>query len=305
MPPDRPSVYQYEASVKSSVSDEAINTYLIRPMAGAVVRLLYATKVTPNQVTLLSTAAGLVAAPLFIPGSHALTAAAGLLVTLKDILDSADGQLARARQQYSRSGRFLDSIGDFLVNAALFAAIGIRIAGTTGVPTAAMLALAGFLGTTLRVSYHVFYQTAFLLAQGGQGVNRLSEEVRPEDAQAPAGTRRLQRLFLILYGWQDRAIAALDRRSGRRSLATDELVRRWSANVPALRSAATIGLGTDLFLLMLCALANAPDIYLGINLVLLNGVWCGAVAYRRWWVFPELRQGATMRDDSGGSGANT
>lgn len=304
MPPDRPSVYQYEASVKSSVSDEAINTYVIRPVAGAVVRLLYATPVTPNQVTLLSTVAGLVAAPLLVPGSHALTAAAGLLITLKDILDSADGQLARARQQYSRSGRFLDSIGDFLVNAALFAAIGIRIAGTTGVPAAAMLALAGFLGTTLRVSYHVFYQTAFLLARGGQGVNRLSEEVRPEDSQAPAGTRRLQRLFLMLYGWQDRAIAGLDRRSGRRSLATEDLVRRWYTNITALRFAATIGLGTDLFLLMLCALANAPEIYLGINLSLLNGLWVAAVAYRRWRVLPELRREGAVGDGSGGSGAN-
>lgn len=304
MPHDRAPAYRYEASVKSSVSDEAINTYVIRPLAGVFVRRLYATKVTPNQVTLLSTAAGLVAAPLFISGSHALTAAAGLLVTLKDVLDSADGQLARARQQYSRSGRFLDSIGDFLVNAALFVAIGIRIAGTTGVPTAVMLALAGFLGTTLRVSYHVFYQTAFLLIQGGQGVNRLSEEVRPEDTRATAGTRRLQRVFLMLYGWQDRAIAALDRSSGRGSLATEESVRRWYTNVTALRFAATIGLGTDLFLLMLCALANAPDIYLGINLVVLNGLWCGAIAYRRWRVSPELRRDGIIGDNSGGSGTD-
>jgi phosphatidylglycerophosphate synthase len=31
---------------------------------------------------------------------------AGLCMTLKDLLDSADGQLARAKQMYSRFGRF-------------------------------------------------------------------------------------------------------------------------------------------------------------------------------------------------------
>ena len=42
---------------------------------------------------------------------------AALCFYLKDIFDSADGQLARAKQLYSRHGRFLDSIGDYVVDS--------------------------------------------------------------------------------------------------------------------------------------------------------------------------------------------
>jgi phosphatidylglycerophosphate synthase len=293
MRPEQPPVYRYESSLKSRVSDEAINTYVIRPAAGLLVRWLYPTPVTPNQLTLLSTAVGLAAAPLLVSPAHSLTAMAGLLITLKDVLDSADGQLARARREYSRSGRFLDSLGDFLVNAALFIALGIRVAPTTGVLAAALLAAAGFLGTTLRVSYHVYYQTAYLQALGVGGVNRLSEEIQPADAQEGEAVLKLQKAFLLLYGWQDRLVAALDRASGRAALTSDVSRHRWATDAAALRLASTIGLGTDLFLLMLCAVANAPGLYLGINLIVLNALWCGAVAYRRGMVLPRVRGGTS------------
>ena len=121
------SAYAYRSSLKSDFSDELINTYLLRPIAGLIVRLLYPTPVTPNQVTIASTVAGIVAAFFYLDGTPGAVVAAGLLVTLKDLLDSADGQLARAKGTYSRIGRFLDSIGDFVVDAAVFGAIGALI----------------------------------------------------------------------------------------------------------------------------------------------------------------------------------
>jgi len=47
--------YSYSASIKSNISDEPVNVYLQRPIAGLVVRLLFNTPVTPNQVTFIST----------------------------------------------------------------------------------------------------------------------------------------------------------------------------------------------------------------------------------------------------------
>ena len=117
-------MYEYGKSVKSSVSDELINTYVLRPIAGLFVRAIYGTGITPNQVTVASIIAGLAAALVYLNGHSIAVACAGLLVTLKDVLDSVDGQLARAKQEYSRLGRFLDSIGDFVVNLALFASVG-------------------------------------------------------------------------------------------------------------------------------------------------------------------------------------
>ena len=119
--------YSYKESLKSDASDELINTYILRPVAGLLVRALYRTRVTPNQVTLAATASGLAAAALYWQGTPLLTALAGICLTGKDLLDSADGQLARAKGLFSRAGRFLDSIGDFAVNLAVFPAIAVAM----------------------------------------------------------------------------------------------------------------------------------------------------------------------------------
>src|SRR3989339_1041317 len=154
--------YEYKNTLKSSLSDELINTYLLRPVAGFIVSLLYKTSVTPNQVTVASTVAGLIAAAIYLNNEALTTAVAGLMVTVKDVLDSADGQLARAKGQYTRIGRFLDSTGDFVVDLALFGALGWILYRSTGDTWMLMLAAMGLFGITLRVSYHVFYQTSFL-----------------------------------------------------------------------------------------------------------------------------------------------
>ena len=49
---------------------------------------------------------------------------AAVLLQVKTVLDGADGQLARALDQVTVLGRYLDSESDLLVNAALFAALG-------------------------------------------------------------------------------------------------------------------------------------------------------------------------------------
>ena len=45
--------------------------------------------------------------------------AAGFFLILKSILDAADGQLARVKNQPSFTGRYLDSIFDSILNLAL------------------------------------------------------------------------------------------------------------------------------------------------------------------------------------------
>jgi phosphatidylglycerophosphate synthase len=289
--------YSYSATVKSPVSDELINTYLLRPIAGIIVRILYPTPVTPNQVTLASTAAGLLAAALYLPGSYTTTALAGLCVTLKDLLDSADGQLARAKTMYSRTGRFLDSIGDFAVNLALFGAIAWTLWTATGNASVLWLAPLGFLGISLRVSYHVFYQTSFLHLQDSYALNRTTEEIRQEDLAGDRRALRLQKIFLILYGWQDALIEKLDRHSGRSRLASEHAVHRWYTDPTAVRLSGLTGIGTELFLLMLCSLANALEFYLYLNVIGMNIVWGCCVAYRRIVLLRRIKGG---EETSGG-----
>jgi phosphatidylglycerophosphate synthase len=282
--------YAYRASVKSSTSDELINTYFLRPAAGVLVRLLYRTPVTPNQLTLTSIAAGLMAALLYAQAAAETTIIAGLLVTVKDILDGADGQLARSRQQYSRAGRFLDSIGDFVVNVAVFAAFSWALTSQTGNLTFLALGALAFLGTTLRVSYHVYYQTAFLHLQEKYSLNRMTEELREEDLGAARGTLLLQRIFQTLYGWQDRLVSRLDVWSRHAIPLTPKLRTNWYADATGLRLSSFLGLGTELSLLTVTSLFVRLDLYLFLNLFLMNALWATTVAYRRWVLSRRVRE---------------
>jgi len=287
-PPDR---YSYGSTVKSNASDELINTFLLRPVAGLLVRVLYPTQVTPNQVTIASTIAGILAAALYLRGTASWTAAAGLLITLKDLLDSADGQLARAKQMYSRRGRFLDSLGDFLVNVLVFAAIGFTLFRTGGDPAWFILGALGFLGITLRVSYHVFYQTSFLHRQRTYAVNRTTEEIREEDLSGDRTDLTLQRIFLLLYGWQDACVVRLDGWCRAGIPKTELNDQRWYSDATGLRLSGFLGIGTELFLLMLFSVADRLEWYLFVNVVGLNSVWAACIVYRRFFLSTALHRG--------------
>jgi phosphatidylglycerophosphate synthase len=283
--------YSYAASTKSAVSDELINTYAIRPLAGLIVRLFYGTPVTPNGVTALSIVAGCCAAFLYTRGVAEYTFIAGLSLTLKDMLDAADGQLARAKQLFSRKGRFFDSIGDFLVDLLVFAAIGWALMRATGNAWFTLAALLGFVGTTLRVSYHVFYQTSYLHLKGSYTINRITEDVKPEDQAEDRLTQILQKIFLFLYGWQDRLMFRLDAWSRAGVPHRGEIDVRWYGDHTGLRLSGLMGLGTELFILMLFSLVDRLDLYLAMNLVGLNILWGVSVTYRRWILLKKVARG--------------
>lgn len=274
------SRYSYDRSVKSNVSDEIINVYAIRPLAGMLVRILYITPVTPNQTTIAATVAGIAAAALFFANTPTATVLAGVCILLKDVLDSADGQLARAKKMSSRAGRFLDSIGDFVVNLLVFAAIGFVLTRASGNPFYLLLALLGFVGITLRVTYHVFYQTSFLHLQQRYTTNRITEGVRSEDLQSDGATLLLQRLFQVLYGRQDKLMVRLDawcRRPGASTFRETD----WFADRIGLRLSGFLGMGTELFLLAACSVMDQVALYLYGNLVVMNVLLLTSIWYRR------------------------
>jgi hypothetical protein len=299
-------MYSYRKSLKSDISDELINTYLLRPIAGLIVWALYSTPVTANQVTIASTFAGLVAAFFYLKGTSEAFIVAGLLVTLKDLLDSADGQLARAKQQYSRVGRFLDSIGDFAVDAAVFSAIGWILYQSDGHWWMLLLALLGLVGISLRVSYNVFYQVNFLHLQKQSANNRLSEEIREEDLKRGGFELVLQRIFQCIYGWQDRLIERVDQWSyGGNFLRSHkneprdpsegsfrepcQRCQEWYSDIISLRISGLLGFGTEFFLLMLCSVLNRLELYLYLNIFLMNGILILCLLYRRFVLLRELQ----------------
>jgi len=96
-----------------------------RRISLAITRRLATTSVTPNAMTLVSVAVGLVAAPFFLGSSALLQLTGALLFLAHSILDGCDGELARLKFLASRRGAILDFWGDNVVHVAVFSCIAI------------------------------------------------------------------------------------------------------------------------------------------------------------------------------------
>lgn len=275
-------ITSFKQSLKSDAfyADELINIYFLRPIAAAIVWVVYPTRVTPNHLTLIALLLGLAAAYAYVLDTAAAVAVGGLLMTAKDVFDDADGQLARAKEIYSRRGRFLDSISDFVVNLAVFAAITSVVYQSTRELSTIVLGIASFWGITLRVSYHVFYQVSYLHREDRYKLNRITEEITEEDRRGDRLALRLQQLFLVIYGWQDRAMYRLDRwcRAGQ---SDDRFMGRWYCDKVGMRLSGLMGFGTELMLLAICSVLYELHLYLMLNVVLMNTILLTSVFYRR------------------------
>ena len=101
-----------------------LNRLLSKPLTF----LLLKTPLTPNQVTLLSLFFGVLAGCLFSIGNFKFEITAALAYQLAVILDNCDGEIARAKNQKSAIGAWLDIGSDFLVDLSLFLGLAIGTA---------------------------------------------------------------------------------------------------------------------------------------------------------------------------------
>ena len=117
---------EYQASLKSMDTEEWIDLHFHRPLGFLWAKFFAKLGVSPNAITVASIFMGVAGGVLLYfgqPDLAWLNWIGMLLIIWADTFDSADGQLARLTQQYSRMGRILDGVsGDFW-----FAAIGFAL----------------------------------------------------------------------------------------------------------------------------------------------------------------------------------
>ncbi|MEO7261999.1 MAG: CDP-alcohol phosphatidyltransferase family protein [Jatrophihabitantaceae bacterium] len=114
---------------KPTASTPAYLRFVNRKAGGLLAAAGYALRLTPTQVTLLSSAASFSAiAVLILHRSSALTGiVVSLLLLLGYALDSADGQLARVRGGGSKAGEWLDHVADIAKISSLHSAVAIAL----------------------------------------------------------------------------------------------------------------------------------------------------------------------------------
>ena len=278
--------YSYEKSLKTKAENDFLNlqTYLF-VTSKQITRILYSTPVTPHQVIFLSMLFGLAASYLIIQNDKFLVITGAVLLFYKNVLDKVDGSLARAKGLDSRRGRFYDSISDFIVTLASFSAISCKLFLKYNDSRVFLVGFAAMIFSMLQCSYFIYYQVAFIKSTGKDTINRLDETVTEDDLKIQdKWTLSLQRIFLIIYGWQDKLFLILDKTLLNRLMSNVKCPMStaspaWYQNKAFLTLASVLSIGTHIFLICISAVFNVFEYYIFVNLICMNLLLILSVLY--------------------------
>ena len=179
-----------------------------RPIAKVIANSLKNTAFTPIHVTICFIIPGLIAVYCIVQGYYWLAA---FFLILKSILDAADGELARAKQTPSYTGRYLDSVADILLNALFFISIWY-ITNTT-----IWFCLLAFLGLQLQGTLYNYYYVILRNKFDGDTTSRIFENKTPKAliGEKQKHVNILFGIYKLLYGAFDKTIYAIDKNAGK------------------------------------------------------------------------------------------
>ncbi len=257
---------EYRLSLKLPRAEELLDILFYRPIAYLFVKLVYRTPLTPNLVTLLSLGAGLMAAVGLSTGTPGDLLPAAIWYAAANVLDCADGQLARLQKSGTPLGRIIDGLADYVSSIAIFLAIGIGLS-RSGNPSWLLVVAAGF-SSALHAVLFDRHQSEYIASARNEDPfgARESERFRSEISRlehVPGQSLRIAVLGLYLryLAFQQRSVG---RPSGRTAT---KHIRLWSFLGPTTNRTALIA----------AAVAGRIDFYLW-GVVIVGNCWLAVCA---------------------------
>jgi hypothetical protein len=267
-------VEEYRNSLKYPEAEEVVDLTFFRPIAFILVKCIYRLPITPNQISLLSVAFGLVSAWFFAIGKADYFRIGALLLLGANLLDCMDGQLARLQRSGTFFGRIVDGVADYVTGLAVFIALGIGIKSDA----IWILVVGAGVSSVLHGMAFDYYQGEFLKVRTGQG-NITADDVMKyykhniNDQAGRSSRELLGRIYLIYLNMQGKGITLftapnyqMDEFQGNDS----RMIRLWSF----------LGPSTNRSLLIIFCFIGVPLYYLFV--VILGGnIWFGICLLRQ------------------------
>jgi len=154
---------------KGPVVEEWADRRFFRPAGWRIATTLAPTRISPDSVTLASLVLGVIAGHLFWYTNPWINTAGVALFIWSDVLDSADGQLARLRGTSTRLGRILDGLADSARFLSLYAHLGARLYVSGWGWGGVALALAALYSHSYQAAAADFIRQAYLYFAVGNG----------------------------------------------------------------------------------------------------------------------------------------
>ncbi|MBI5402991.1 MAG: CDP-alcohol phosphatidyltransferase family protein [Ignavibacteriae bacterium] len=111
---------QVESTYKSKDTEELLDRFFFRPFGYGIAVISKKAKLTPNMLTIFSIILGVTAGHLYYYNSLLINVTGIMIYIFADILDSADGQLARMTGQISKTGRVFDGVATNLISISIY-----------------------------------------------------------------------------------------------------------------------------------------------------------------------------------------
>lgn len=169
------STSKIELTYKSKDTEELIDIYFYRPVGYIFALVSHRFKFTPNTVTIASIVVGMTAGHLFYYNNITVNLAGIFLLIIANIMDSADGQLARMANNCSKYGRILDGFGGNLWFFSIYIHITFRLIDIGFSPAVFIIILLAGISHSFQSAYADYYRNHYLYFIYGKNKSEIDD----------------------------------------------------------------------------------------------------------------------------------
>jgi hypothetical protein len=275
---------EYKASLKAVEVEEIFDLILYRPIAFLFVKATYSTNLTPDRVSVAALFIGSTAGIMFGFGSYTFLAIGAFLYFTSNVLDCADGQIARLKKNGTKVGRIVDGLVDYIVSTVVFLGISIGLAdlfhnhevnlwgnavlGWNPVTYIWVIGIFGGISSAIQAFYFDFYRNKFLEIVYGKATNIIDEineyEEEKKKFEEKPGTANIFEKFLVnIYLRYTRLQLKIQKDHEENQTNNKPNPRLYYVkNSILLRLWSFMGSTTHITLCIICALAGNMEVFL-------------------------------------------
>ena len=262
---------EYKSLLKPLPIESLPDLFLLRPIAFILVKLLYYSPVTPNQVSVSSMIFGISSGLCFSKGTPGSFALAGMFYGIALILDCADGMLARIKKNGTPTGRIVDGLTDYINGIAIFTGLGIglsKMSVNLPAPIWLVIPLAA-VSTVIQCILVDYYSGQFLIHARGDRksisgeIAELTDELEKLRRQNCGYFQRLLIRFYLGY-------SAIQNKYSRKQRKYDPQ-QYYRMNKYLLRLWSMVGPSVNILILVISSFLFKPEIFLIYAIFIANG----------------------------------
>jgi len=262
---------EYKSSLKPMPIESIPDLFLFRPIAFILVKLLYYSPVTPNQVSVSAIIFGISSGLCFSKGAPGSFALAGMFYGIAHVLDCVDGMLARIKKNGTPTGRIVDGLADYTIGIAIFTGLGIgllKMSVNLPAPIWLVILLAA-VSTAIQCILVDYYSGQFLIHARGDRKSISGEIAELTDELEKLRRRHccyFQRLLIKFY----LGYSAIQNKYSRKQRKYDPQ-QYYRMNKYLLRLWSMVGPSVNILMLVISSLLFKPEIFLIYAIFIANG----------------------------------